>query len=63
MRIITLCILFMLSGMLAAQTIDNPTFKARSGSIRIYTCHLSPPLVDYGARELLPGRCRYRGKV
>lgn len=34
MRIITLCILFMLSGMLAAQTIDNPTFKARSGSIR-----------------------------
>lgn len=33
MRIITLCILFVLSGMLAAQTVDNPTFKARSGSI------------------------------
>ena len=33
MRILSLCILLMLSGMLAAQIIDNPSFKARSGSI------------------------------
>lgn len=33
MKIIQLCILFLLSGMLSAQTIDNPSFKARTGSI------------------------------
>lgn len=33
MRTILLCILCLLSGMLAAQTVDNPSFKARTGSI------------------------------
>lgn len=33
MRTTLLCILLMLTGMLSAQTIDNPPFKARSGSI------------------------------
>lgn len=33
MKTILLCMMLMLSGMLTAQTIDNPPFKARSGSI------------------------------
>lgn len=33
MRTTLLCILLMLTGILSAQTIDNPPFKARSGSI------------------------------
>ena len=33
MKIISLCILLMLSGMLTAQTVDNPSFKVRTGSI------------------------------
>lgn len=37
MRIILLSLLFLLSGMLSAQTIDNPSFKARTGSISTIT--------------------------
>ena len=33
MKTILLCMMLMLSGMLTAQTVDNPPFKARSGSI------------------------------
>ena len=33
MKTILLCMMLMLSGMLTAQTVDNPAFKARSGSI------------------------------
>ena len=33
MKATLFCILLVLSGILSAQTIDNPPFKARSGSI------------------------------
>ena len=37
MRTILLCITFLLSGIINAQTIENPSFKARTGSIRNIT--------------------------
>ena len=37
MKTILLCIALLLSGMITAQTIENPTFKARTGSIRNIT--------------------------
>lgn len=60
MKATLFCILLVLSGILSAQTIDNPPFKARSGSISnitriertpekytsIHTCYFSSALVD-----------------
>lgn len=37
MKNIFFCLLLLLSGLLTAQTIENPTFKARNGSIRNIT--------------------------
>lgn len=37
MKTLLFCFLFFLSGLLTAQTIDSPTFKARNGSIRNIT--------------------------
>lgn len=37
LRQLLLCLLILLPGILTAQTIENPTFKARNGSIRNIT--------------------------
>lgn len=38
MKTTLFCILLLLSGIVSAQTIDHPPFKARSGSISNITC-------------------------
>lgn len=74
MKHILFCILFMFSTITLAQTIENPTFKVRSGSItniiriertpkntRVFIHAIfRPPLVDKRKRQNLPERCKYR---
>lgn len=77
MKTILLCMMLMLSGMLTAQTVDNPPFKARSGSIgnitriertpdgtRVYIHAIFRPhwwIKEEG--DSYPGRCSHRQEI
>lgn len=76
MKATLFCILLVLSGILSAQTIDNPPFKARSGSIsnitriertpestRVYIHAIFVRTGGLKKRNKLPGRCNHRKEI
>ena len=77
LRQLLLCLLILLPGILTAQTIENPTFKARNGSIRNITRIERTPgmyqslhprdfpatLVDQGRWRELSGRYCHRNTL